>query len=115
MSNKIDLDAARAARRETSGTGPTATLGGEEFVFPVEVPFAAAQILGDVATAQEAGDVAKVMGAVVSFLEALLGPEDYARFREHRPSLQDLMSLIEGLSKAYGFGDPGESPASPSS
>lgn len=44
----------------------------------------------------------KIINAVYSAYEILFGPEQYARFRQARPSLPDYMALTRGLFRVYG-------------
>ncbi len=96
----FDLDAARAARAEARGEPPTVTFGGEEYVMPAELELEAAEHL--------------MFGRPTQFVKALLG-EDWERFNANKPTLNDLKDLSDGLAVLYGFAEPGESPASPSS
>lgn len=114
---RIDLDAARAARRESKGEASSIVLGGKEYVLPVELPFEVAEYLGEVAVSANGGEddpayAGKVAKAVNRAVEAMLGPEAYAAFKAERPSLEDLTLLVEEVVKAYGFADVGESEAS---
>lgn len=93
----LDLDAARAARTEATGEGHLFVFCGVKFPLPVELPADFAFKLAD----QDA------KGA----LEALLA-ERFDEFWALRPSIEDLNALAEGVAKLYGFGTPGESPAS---
>lgn len=95
----IDLDAARAARREAQKAAPEFTLGGQTFHLPVEMPLVALDLIGGLQTAENAGSL---LGPV---LEALLGPEDWQRFLAVRPTLDDMVALAEHLWPEYGL-DP---------
>lgn len=111
---KIDLDAARAARREAAGESPVIVLNGKEIALPAEIPFDAAARMGRMAKAVEAKDNDALMDDFGVWLKALLGPA-YDEFMAAQPSVNDLMALAEGLVKAYGFEDLGESQASATS
>jgi len=100
----IDLDksrAERAAEREGKGEGPTFTLGGETFALPVEMPY---NVVPHLASAMSG-----VVSAVPRVFETLLGDEEYKRFTEQAPTMDDLFVLIEGVMVEYGFNDAGES------
>jgi hypothetical protein len=116
----IDLDAARAARREAKGESIAIRFGGEEFVLPPELPFDVAEHLGGIAAQsgdgkltdeQEAQRNAAVTTAMVGVMKALLG-EQWDGFRKHQPSFDDLQVLLDGALNAYGMGDAGNSTAS---
>lgn len=104
----IDLDAARAARREANGEAPTITFDGKTFTLPVELPF---EVAAQIAAMQKDEDASGIRGAV----EAFLGSDAASDFFESRPSVADVNALVEGLVKAYGFEDVGESQASAAS
>jgi len=103
----IDLDAARAARREARGEAPTVTFGGETFALPVELPFEIAEVGQRLNAATTSTDVAEAMHDAMRMLLA----DDYDRFMALRPSLQDLTALVEGIPGEYGI-STGESRAS---
>ncbi len=104
----VDLDAAKAARREAKGEGPTVVFGGETFTLPVEMPFEIVEELGRLQSAGEDGALAGQ--AVLSVVRLLLG-EQYKAFMAHRPSMDDLTELANGAMREYGTGR-GESLAS---
>jgi hypothetical protein len=106
----IDLDAAKAARREAAGEAPTLTFGGEAFSLPVELPFEVGHRLLSLLE-----NIAGGTTAVFDDVEAILRPlfaERYEAFMAHGPSMADIMALLTGLPREYGFTDVGESPAS---
>jgi hypothetical protein len=107
----VDLDAARAARREAKQEAPTVRFGGEDFLLPIELPFEVIEALGPLAEAQNAEDGSAAADAVLSVVKGLLG-DAYESFRAHQPSTEDLGALIEGVLKEYGFADTGESSGS---
>lgn len=81
---RVDLDAARAARREAQGQHVEVTLGGELFLLPVELPLAAMEGLSklaeleDVADDDDAGQreqLAKVQGLLNESLAELFCDE----------------------------------------
>lgn len=102
MSRTIDLDAARrareAARAEANDEAVTIVFGGETFTLPAELPLEAASAAGD----------------PLRFVEAILG-DSYTAFMAHRPSIEDVTVLAEGIAASYGFADVGESSASSAS
>lgn len=114
MSQRVDLDAARAARREAGGEAPVIVIDGEEFILPVELPFA---IMDDLARLFKAKDDKEALAelsveALPVITRGLLG-SDYERFIAHRPSVDDFLVLFEGVMGAYGLSDDvGESSAS---
>lgn len=109
----IDLNAARAARREAKGA-PTVqvSLGEETFVLPDEMPFAVLEAVGELEQAQKDNDGAKVAKSISTMARAFLG-DQYDRFAALAPSADDVMAMFEQVSEnAYGV-TLGESPASP--
>ncbi len=104
----VDLDAARAARREAKGEAPKVVFGGETFDLPIEMPFEIVEELGRLQSAGEDGTLAGQ--AVLAVVHLLMG-DQYKAFMAHRPSMDDLTELANGAMKEYGFG-PGESRAS---
>lgn len=109
----IDLDAARAARREAAGEAPVIIFGGERFTLPVEMPFEVAEHFSAAGTVSpDAG--AEAAAPIIAALKVLLD-DQYEAFMRHRPSMQDLVALFEGAMAAYGFGNAGESSASAAS
>jgi hypothetical protein len=107
----IDLDAAKAARREAAGEHPEPIrFGGDTFELPVELPFEVGHRLLSLLENIAAGSSA-VFEDVMGVLEPLLG-EGYPAFMAHGPSMPDIMELLTGLPREYGFTDMGESPAS---
>ncbi len=108
----IDLDQLRAARREGLGGPVTARFGGEMFALPPELPVEALEHLAALAAAVEGGDRGAVAaaGPLLALFRTLLG-EDWPRFAAKRPSLEDMLALLDAAMPAYG-GSAGESPAS---
>lgn len=97
---KIDLDAAKAARREATEEPPTIVFGGTEFVLPVELPYEVAESLASFVDSPN--DQKSV--ALADVARSFLG--DYAAdFMRLRPSIKDLLELVNGVMKAYGFSD----------
>ena len=125
MTKRIDFDAARVARREALGAGPTLVVGGGEFELPVELPFEIAERFAELAALQQSeseveGDdeaqaarMSNLTRLTSQLVETLLGTEANAAFCKERPSLSDITFIVEAVTQAYGFGSSGESPASP--
>lgn len=108
---KINLDAARAARREAEQEAPIVTLGGKDYELPVELPFEVAEHFAALAIAKERKDEAAMAAGVIQVVKSLLG-DHFDSFMKSRPSIDDLLALVEGLTEAYGVEDVGESQAS---
>lgn len=105
--SRIDLDAARRARAEAVGEPLVVVFGGEEFTLPAEKPFDFSMYLA--------------RGFVYEAIDALLAPDDVARFWRRdrppaeRPTLDDVTALLDGVAEHFGSKDQGESLASASS
>ena len=118
--NVVDLDAARAARREAKGEAVIIRFGGEDFALPPELPLDVTDALTELQNASPTGEAseltdeqgARVMTAMVDFIKVLMGEEGWTRFNAHRPSFDDLEGLLGGVMDAYGMADVGESGAS---
>lgn len=98
---RIDLDAARVARREARGESPVVVFGGEDFTFPVEMPMKIVAMMTQ--------DITPVV--MLEVVEEFLGAEQYARFMGHQPSPDDISELVKGLMDSYGM-SAGESEGS---
>ncbi|MCG8971742.1 hypothetical protein [Streptomyces sp. CL12-4] len=122
----IDLDAERREVRYPDGI--PVKLGGEQFIFPAELPAESldpilSDELGLVAFLCEVIDSAdgdagvkdvvnslfrrptlprKFLAAIREMYGILLGEEQKAEFLEKRPSIGDYVRLTTGLSKVYG-------------
>lgn len=99
----IDLNAARAARREQSGDALLVKLNDLEFHLPPELPIAVAEALAELAgreTNEDATpeDLAIALGAMGSLFPST---EDWDAFRR-AGSLEDLMFFMEGVFDHYG-------------
>lgn len=114
----IDLDAARAARREAAGEGPEVVFKGERFTLAPEIPFRVAENVSNMARAAAEGDQSSSAAAVIEVLRSLFG-EQWDRFEALNPSVADIQILLEEAMKSYGFASAeeglGEPPASASS
>lgn len=111
---RIDLDQARAARREARGEGPTVIIDGKELELPSELPFEVAEGLSGLSEESIRDNPAASAGAVHRVLGALLGDAS-EEFMASKPSIDDVLALLDGLLKSYGMEDLGESPASAAS
>lgn len=107
MTEAINLDAAKAARREAQKTPPKVIFGKRTFTLPVEIPFEAVEQLGQIDTA----DPTTATSVITRFIAILFG-DQYETFLKLQPSTQDVEVLMESLATVYGFESPGESPAS---
>ena len=105
MSKEINLDAARAARRETLGESPCVVFGGKKFDLEPELPFALVDALLD------AGDdeIAKVV-IVKAMAQAMFGKK-YDAFMKLNPTMPDIQELVIQITPLYGL-TLGESSAS---
>lgn len=108
---RIDLDAARAARREARGESPVLVVDGQELALPEELPFEAAELLG-ILSPETVKENPTATADIVSKTLAILLGEAYEAFQKASPSINDVMVLLDGLLKAYGLEDLGESAAS---
>jgi hypothetical protein len=97
----IDLDAAAAARREGKDGGIEITFKGETFSLPPEMPYEMVRKLTALPEDQ----------ATESMLNSLFGDEQWAKFLELGPTLEDIRELFNGINKEYGI-ETGESQAS---
>lgn len=95
----IDLNAAAAAKAETGEPTADVMIGDEKFTVPAKgaLPFMFAEHLSS--------------NNIDQALQVLFG-EDYERFIEQRPTLDQISALIEGITKDSGFDTAGESQAS---
>lgn len=95
---RIDLNAARAARREARADTSLPPIAVDEALYPLiseELPLAVLDAIGDVSR----GEVARVGDAV----RALVGPQAYEELiTTHALTLDDLEVLLEGAMTAYG-------------
>lgn len=102
----VDLDKARAARREAKGAGPEIIFGGITYELQPELPFGVLEGMRQMAAGEEHGP-----GALVSIAEALLG-EHYEAWKATQPSIDDLNDLIGGVMEEYGIEAPLDSSTS---
>jgi hypothetical protein len=100
---RIDLDKARAARREGKGQGPEVKFGGKRFHLPPELPYEVLEAIVGVETLPPAEQGA----AVIRTAHLLMGEEAYAAFlaADPPPSVADFEALIEGALEEYGLGE----------
>jgi hypothetical protein len=114
----VDLNAARAARREARGESLIVTLGAETFRLPPELPLEAITPLAELAdldgteadNPQALHTIAEKLRAGLSALlcdEPLIPAGEHApgcgwlRFLAQRPSLDDQLALWEGVFSYY--------------
>ena len=99
----VDLDAARkqreAANREAKKLGPVVILDKKKYTLPIEMPYEVLEALRGLR-----GDDAA--GALADVCEALLVPEVYTKFKESRPSIDDMQVLVKGVMEEYGVDSP---------
>lgn len=107
---KIDLDAARAARREAAKEQPTITLNGKTFTLPLELPLSLAEAFIGFGDIQDDEVDMKIPGILAGVMRSLLG-DQYESFMAEGPSLDDLMVILNGMKETYGV-DLGEQLAS---
>lgn len=98
---ELNLDAAKAARMEAMGEPKVLVFGGETFELPPELLLEHADIF--------------VAGDPKSIITALVGEARIERFMEHKPSLEDVKVLAEGLKGLYGIEVPESSASNGSS
>lgn len=101
----IDLDAARAARKEANGEGPVVRFGGQDYELPAELPFAVLEAMRGLQNEETAA------ASIVEMTEALLGPH-YAAIRAAGLSVDDMNELVGGVLTEYGVDRPLPSSAS---
>jgi hypothetical protein len=95
----VDLDAARAARREAKGEDIIVRFGGNDFTMPPELPFEVVEVLGDIRDAGE--DAPRMANAIFQMFQILLG-DQFETFKAARPSMDDLNAMLEGVMAEYG-------------
>ena len=101
----IDLNAARAARREAKHEAPTVVFGDPEKTYnlPVEMPVEVFEHLAAAELAEKNKDVSSGFTAMLGIVNALLGDKQYKSFMDQRPSKEDLEVLFEGFMAEYGM------------
>jgi hypothetical protein len=99
----IDIDAARAARREKKREPHEIKVGGERFTVPHMRTWQVRYI-----EAFRTGETREVF-------KALMGDEDWARFEAHGFDLDDLEDLADGIAAEAGLQSVGKPSASGSS
>lgn len=93
----IDLDAARAARREAKKVGPVIRFNKKNYKLPVEVPFEALEQI-------DALDDDEGVGTLIALAKILLG-EHYDAIIAGKPSVQDISVMLNGIMEEYGLGE----------
>lgn len=111
---KIDLDAARAARREAAKEVPSVVIGGKEIALPVEMPYGVSEAMVGFDEKDIKKNPQAIKAVAENILRALLG-DDYDTFLAARPSVEDLVALIGAIPEIYGVESLGESQASAAS
>ena len=96
----IDLDKARAARREEKGEGPLVVFGGTTYELSPELPFGVLEAMRGLTLGDE-----HAPGALSDIARALLG-EHFDAFLATNPSVDDLNELIGGVMSEYGVATP---------
>lgn len=114
---KIDLDAARAARREAAGEAPVLTVGKKDYPLAVELPASLISDMAIIAGAPESGATSEQQAQVMVALERVAAAMLGDAWDKVRPqlSVDDLMTMLEQVAPVYGFESPGESSASAAS
>lgn len=96
----IDLDKARAARREAKGQGPQVIMGGVTYELAPEMPYGVLEAMRELTKGDE-----HAPGGLADVAKALLG-EHYGAFLATEPSVDDLNDLIGGVMEEYGVSHP---------
>lgn len=100
----IDLDAARAARREAKGESPVVKLNGKEYQLPVELPYEALECIRELNNPETAA------GALVDITKALMG-KNYEKIKSQL-AFDDLEVFVGGALEEYGVTSPLDSSTS---
>lgn len=100
----IDLDKARAARREVENATPSFILDGKEYPLPVELPFSTLETLRGLNNEDTA------IESLISFMKSLVGDN----YDEVAPklTLHDFRELVASIMRDYGVESPLASSAS---
>lgn len=101
----MDLDKARAARREAAKIHPEVIFGGEKFELPLEMPYSVVKAMMGLTTlkGQEGVQKATIVNQVMdTIMKNLLG-KNIDRFNALTPSYEDLFALMDGLLEEYGI------------
>lgn len=100
----IDLDKARAARREAEKEAPQLTVEGKVYDLPVYLPY---EVLESIRGLQNEDTAAE---ALVTLAEALLG-DNYDEVKKIL-EVEDLKDLVSGAMEEYGLNAPLDSSTS---
>lgn len=100
----IDLDAARAARREAKGDGPVVKLDGKDYQMPPELPYEALEYMRGL------NDPETAAGALVDVTRTLLG-KHYEKVKSNM-TFDDLEVFVQGAMEEYGVVSPLDSSTS---
>lgn len=96
MGRVIDLDAARLARAEAQQEAPVIRFAGKEWELPNELPWS-------IAEAAASGDASAALRGI-----ALLLGDRWEEFKEHQPTLGDIVVIVQHVGELYGAGDQGK-------
>lgn len=113
VERRIDLDAARKARREKQGPPPVIVFFGEEYALPRSLPAEVIDLCGAVA----GGDYT----AVTVAMRVLLGGPVYEKVQEKAKAegdpleLEDVTFLLESALEVYGVTLPESTASGPPS
>jgi hypothetical protein len=102
----VDLDKARAARREVEQEGPEVKFGGRTYRLAPELPFAVLEAFRGIENKNTQP------AAVAALAAALMGPDNIEQMKEDGLAVADLDALIEGVLSEYGLSNPLPSTAS---
>lgn len=101
----INLDEARAARREVDAVAPVIVFGGREYVLPIELPVEVVRSLTELADLSGKKDVDgnEITKVLLDTVRGFLG-DQYDDFMQNSPSVNDLSAFVEGIPSEYGLG-----------
>jgi hypothetical protein len=103
----IDLDAARAeraaAKNEKEKKAPELKFGGVVFELPPELPLDVVFDLKKLSDATKAKDGSAITESLLHAMRVLVG-DRYDEFMTVRPSINDLVVIVEGIPGEYGLG-----------
>jgi len=106
----------RAAKREVEDVGPVVIFGknddgtDHEFMLPVEMPGDVILTIAEMQAAMESKNVGAMALAIREVFASLLGDE-FPEFMRNRPSLDEMLFMVQGVMEEYGT-SLGEPPAS---
>lgn len=92
----IDLDKARAARREAAGEGPEVVFGGKSYHLPVELPF-------EVLEAFEGMDKPETQPLALAHIAlAMFGRDNIEQMKLDGLAINDLNEILGDVLAEYG-------------